>query len=163
MAIFPSSWRKMKLGTQSSMGIINPRWRGMHDNYKQKLCHSLWAKQLRGWQAMLNMNMDHSTEDLVTDATAVLLKLVQRLGCQWWRGRKSKEIELDEAQSPTTVTVIPGTNLHHQKSKHWHISHHVNRSSRSMPMLHYSPPKTRINQNEKFVFFNMNTKTFFWF
>lgn len=29
---------------------------------------------------MLNMNMDHRTKDLLTDATAVLLKLVQKHG-----------------------------------------------------------------------------------
>lgn len=39
--ILHSSWQEIKLGTRSSMGIINPRWQRMHDNYKQKLCHSL--------------------------------------------------------------------------------------------------------------------------
>lgn len=84
--ILHSSWQEIKLGTRSSMGIINPRWQRMHDNYKQKLCHSLWGKQLQGWLAMLNMNMDHRTKDLETDATAVLLKLVETAT---WEGRLS--------------------------------------------------------------------------
>lgn len=86
-----SSWQEIKLGTQSSLGIINPRWQRMHDNYKQKLCHSPWGKQLQGWQAMLNINMDHRTKDLVTDATAVFTQAGSK--ARRWRGRENMNID----------------------------------------------------------------------
>lgn len=113
--ILHSSWQEIKLGTQSSMGIINPRWQRMHDNYKQNLCHSPRGKQLQGWQAMLNMNMDHRTKDLVTDATPVLLELAQKqvVVVTWM---KKKNTSLDWVRWRTfliNVVNTPGITLHH--------------------------------------------------
>lgn len=111
VVILHSSWNEIKLGTQSSMGIINPLWQRMHDNFKQKLCHSPWGKQRQGWQATLNINMDHRAKDLVTDAIAVLLVLVQKhdgdVDEQMWIC-----IKLEKAQY--SVIVTPGTTLRHR-------------------------------------------------
>lgn len=136
------SWQEIKLGTQSCMGIINPRWQRMHDNYKQKLCHSPWGKQLQGWQAMLNINMDHRTRDLVTDATAAGWKARWRL-CRWEEKKKkgyrssSKKRSVRQPPYQEWTYVIESS-----QSKYWRYqSHYVHRSSQSVLMFHHSPPK----------------------
>lgn len=136
--LFP--WQEIKLGTQSCMGIINPCWQRMHDNYKQKLCHSPWGKQLQGWQAMLNINMDHRTKDLVSDATATGWKARWWL-CGWEKKKKKRDIgRVEKAQqSYQERTYI----IESSQSKYWRYqSHYVHRSSQSVLMFHHSPPKT---------------------
>lgn len=43
----------------------------MGDDFKQKVCLSQRGKRLQGREEMPNINMDHRSQDVVTDATAV--------------------------------------------------------------------------------------------
>lgn len=62
---------KWNWGHRVASAVINPRRRRMGDDFKQKVCLSQRGKGLQGREEMLNINMDHRSQDVVTDATAV--------------------------------------------------------------------------------------------
>lgn len=61
----------MKLGTESGVGCNQST--PAEERLSTKVCRSLGGKRLRGREEMLNINMDHGSGDVVTDAPQFLL------------------------------------------------------------------------------------------
>lgn len=81
---------KWNWGHRVASAVINPWRRRMGDDFKQKVCLSQRGKGLQGREEMLNINMDHRSQDVVTDATAVSAGWKRRV--EQWAAQKQENI-----------------------------------------------------------------------